>query len=180
MDDNYFPPKDDQLNVQALRAAWGYSTDYVRDLCSLLRSGREIHPTVREALAEALEQTDDNAGVRLKMSGHGQKLARDYEVRLKWMAIGRFVADHMGPDAAHGSKVKALKTAAKLFNASFGQCEKADAYFRRVREWVASVRIPGTSYGSRSEAELEQRYHGFNVRGVLPPPNANISERAKY
>ena len=172
-----WPRDDDPLNRRALRAALGMSTQYVRDLCALLRSEQPIHPRVRQAIADALEGNGP-FGARLEMHDHEElrRQAEGYAVRLRNMEIGRFVECERARVPGHGSRKRALKAAAGKFAGSYETCDKAYQYFGRVRRWVEGVQVPGTYYCDWAICDLEERFHGSDVDGCEPQPNLPIRE----
>lgn len=169
---------DDHLNRQAFRAIIGFTPERREDaIAALLASPTAIHPLVRTALAAAFKG-ETPFGSRLVFQGGNQlsKRMKAYEARKRWLKIGRYIQDLRNSGVG---LQPAIEAASSKFVAGTKTCEAALTYFRKVDEWISTVRVPGTIYDTYSVQELEDRYIGFESSGEAIPPNMTLEEKAE-
>lgn len=169
---------DDILNRNAFRALSGFVGKRREEaLIELLESDAPIHRVVRRAIAEALRgNLSFGAPLRFDGTTKTRELAKAYEKREEWMRIGKRVQALKSKGMKHND---ALLTAAGEFSSSREKCEAAERYLRRADQWIASVMIPGTMYGTWSREHLEGRFIGFDASGTPLPPNKTAAEVAE-
>ncbi|MGE4305273.1 MAG: hypothetical protein AB7E24_14730 [Novosphingobium sp.] len=177
MTDRTWIADDDALNRRALRALMNFCGNRERALAELLRSDVPIHWAVREALADALEGKPQSFGSPLSFDGTNatKKIADRYEVRLRRLEIARWIRSRQ--NHAPGYE-RALDEAAERFNCSRQKCRDSVTYINRMDEWVKSVRLEGTKYGSWSVEELEERFLGSDAAQEPLPPNMTAEQMA--
>ncbi len=151
-------PKDEAtiLNIRAMQALSGSSTEWRKDLAALLRSDAPVEPWVRKRLAEAVEN-ETLAGARLDLRNHDGRRRRAEKVsaRFEWMRIGRW----MNARRSEGCTVEeCVWRASEHFETSEGTCKNAWEYFRPANQWISQGL--STEAGSvLGEILLESMYH---------------------
>jgi hypothetical protein len=170
-------PEHVQLNMAAFVALHGLSLQWKRDVLALLRSDAPIAGVARDALADAIEGTLFT-GVWLEMQGQ-EELRRwvdGVSVRRKYMEIGRFITERIGPEKDKTQR-KATEAAEVKFNSSYKKCEKALYYYRDVQEWISCAKQSGEYFARLDDEQLENKYHRWHFEGVCPLSSAESYER---
>ncbi len=159
------------LNRAAFDAALGFSVDWKADLAELLRSGQEISPSVREALADALEGKSFTR-VAFKLEGH-ERLARwhaSLQERRAWRDHGRRVAELIREDGA-ALEVQ-FENAAEKLGTTESKSKKAYYYFKRCQSWMQSASQDGVAYGSMPSEALATEFDIASIaqKTINPKP----------
>jgi hypothetical protein len=164
----------DEANRLAIRALIGRSENPVGELVSFFRSGAEIHPQLREYLADALEGTSF-FHVRLKLSGHKRNndLERGLRSRERAMVIGRWIDGRIDKP---GSRTAAVRDAAAHFHTGEETASNALDYFRRAKSWIDSVKVEGTYLASQLDEQLEHFFHISDRDVTNLPQNCSLED----
>lgn len=158
------------LEARAFLAMRGGAFGWQRDLAQYLRSNEPVSNRVRQAIADAVEDSTDD-GITLRMAGH--KRARDGWVgmhsRYEWVEIGQKIAELQAGGASRDEAVAEVANG-KVTGTEYGldKCLAALTYYWRVCRWLSHIEkiaSGSTAPLPYSERQLVDLFHFNDLQG---------------
>lgn len=170
--------KDRALNLGALNAVLGFSTDWRRELAALLRSDAPIIYAVRNELADIIE---GKSSLSITLKGHDKSSKRidGLNARRGWFEDGKKVSQLVeGCDSVDD----AFEAATSIIGRDSDYCRKKYYYYKHCSEWIAGARRSGRFYPTMEDQELADVWHfaAFDQKRDRPtPPTANLFDEIR-
>lgn len=131
-------PEEDALNAAAYLALQGDHADVQGAIVQLLMSDARIAPAVRRRLAEAVQKTSAETGIRLEVRGEGsgKKDNKVYQlsVRRRWIEAGQ----HMQDLIDGGITLDEARRHVGQFGLGASQAANAWKYYQEARKWASA------------------------------------------